>query len=1003
MVYFGDCMRFMSILWLLACSESTVKESDSEVVELDNDGDGVVESEDCDDNDASVFPGADEVCDEVDNDCDGLIDDADDSVDLSTGSTFYVDGDADEYGDTEQPQTACEQPDGTVLNAEDCDDSDADIHPDAQEVCDEVDNDCDDLIDDADDSVDGLTGQEYFRDTDEDSYGDPNNAVWSCELVDGVVDNSEDCDDANADIHPDADEVCDEVDNDCDDLIDDADDSIDVSTQSEFFLDYDGDGFGDDGISETTCTPSNMYVAQAGDCLDTDANINPDASEVCDGIDNNCDQVLDDSNTVSGITAGVYTDVTSGFQGTSIALATVTLSEDEYLFCDGTYYVTMETASDVSLSSLGAVVLDGGQTSSILYSFTDNINVSVNDMTFQNGTNAIVMGGVDAALDIASVTFENNINLGVDEVNVTGGAGIYLLDGQLTVENSSFIGNEANYGAAIFVSGDVDLSDSIFTDNIAHMVLENGAEVGGQGAGINYYATSNGSIFEISDSIFEFNEAERIASALAMYALDSTGVSYSAVMTLDNVTVENNTASADALGSAGGSFIILDSEISNNMNGSGSALTLYSDSEAEFTNTVLSGNTSTGFAAINVLDGSSVECTAGSSIEGNISGVDFAAIGVQDEDSTFVSDGCSLGGPGVENTPFDVWTSSDGVDQVFEYDGVQDFECTADGCPELSCDDGVDDNGDGFTDCDDGSCDLEAVCQIPEDCTVVGDEDGDGDFDCDDSDCALSPTCTAVDESECQDGIDNDQDGYLDCFDTPCVEFVGTTVQMDQAVEDWIEPDTSCYDSSYILLQNDWFVGENTTVDGCVRYFTDAPEVDTVLSMVDTCPSLGGTVLDCNDDVDAPNGDFTSQLFVDTTDGGAASFVLSAYDFNHNDYSVSIQSDIPEVCYTLNMTDSYGDSWNGASLDITQNGTTTSYANTDDNGDTGCANGACEETTSTTVCLDSVSFELAWTSGQYDAEVSFELLAQDGTSVCSEGANPSTPCGGLIVPTCDQL
>mgnify|MGYP004150386849 CR=1 FL=1 len=75
---------------------------------------------------------------------------------------------------------------------------------------------------------------------------------------------------------------------------------------------------------------------------------------------------------------------------------------------------------------------------------------------------------------------------------------------------------------------------------------------------------------------------------------------------------------------------------------------------------------------------------------------------------------------------------------------------------------------------------------------------------------------------------------------------------------------------------------------------------------------------------------------------------------------------------------------------------------TDDNGDGGCSSG-CDETTSTTVCLDSVSFELAWTSGQYDGEVSFELLAQDGTSVCSEGANPSTPCGGLIVPTCDQL
>ena len=102
------------------------------------------------------------------------------------------------------------------------------------------------------------------------------------------------------------------------------------------------------------------------------------------------------------------------------------------------------------------------------------------------------------------------------------------------------------------------------------------------------------------------------------------------------------------------------------------------------------------------------------------------------------------------------------------------------------------------------------------------------------------------------------------------------------------------------------------------------------------------------------------------------------------------------------MTDDWGDGWNNASLDITQNGVTTSYAATDDNSDGGC-NSGCDETTSTTVCLDSVSFELAWTSGQFDQEVSFELLAQDGTSVCSEGAYPSTPCGGAIVPTCEQL
>ena len=41
---------------------------------LDEDGDGYDSSEDCDDADASVRPGAVEICDGVDNDCDDQID-----------------------------------------------------------------------------------------------------------------------------------------------------------------------------------------------------------------------------------------------------------------------------------------------------------------------------------------------------------------------------------------------------------------------------------------------------------------------------------------------------------------------------------------------------------------------------------------------------------------------------------------------------------------------------------------------------------------------------------------------------------------------------------------------------------------------------------------------------------------------------------------------------------------------------------------------------------------
>ena len=107
----------------------------------------VADTTDCDDADSAVNPGATEVCDEfdVDEDCDGLVDDADPSVDPSTGTTWYVDADADGYGDSSATGTTfCEDPaSGHVTTADDCDDGDADVNPGATEICNHVDDDCD--------------------------------------------------------------------------------------------------------------------------------------------------------------------------------------------------------------------------------------------------------------------------------------------------------------------------------------------------------------------------------------------------------------------------------------------------------------------------------------------------------------------------------------------------------------------------------------------------------------------------------------------------------------------------------------------------------------------------------------------------------------------------------------------------------------------------------------------------------------------------------------------
>ncbi len=86
-------------------------------------------------------------------------------------------------------------------------------------------------------------------DTDADADSDTDADVVADQDGDGFTVDDGDCDDKDAEVHPDAQEECDGMDNDCDGDTDEGD-AIDAET---FYLDYDGDSYGGDSICETPC------------------------------------------------------------------------------------------------------------------------------------------------------------------------------------------------------------------------------------------------------------------------------------------------------------------------------------------------------------------------------------------------------------------------------------------------------------------------------------------------------------------------------------------------------------------------------------------------------------------------------------------------------------------------------------------------------------------------------------------------------------------------------
>jgi hypothetical protein len=289
------------------CADPNDYNCDGSTGYTDADGDGWAACEECDDADGSVSPGATEVVgDGVDGDCDG-------------GEVCYTDADGDgaRVGDEVVSADADCGDAGEALAtaADDCDDGDAGAFPGAAEVAgDGVDGDCD--------------GTELcFVDGDADGYrADGGATVVSTDVTcagagEALASTPEgDCDDGNGAFHPGAAET---------DCADPADYNCDGSSG---YADTDGDGF-----------------AACEECDDATSAVNPDATEVCDGVDDDCDGSIDVGATdatawYADADADGYTDPAEGVEACTPPEGYAAATEDD---CDDADAARFPGAADV--------------------------------------------------------------------------------------------------------------------------------------------------------------------------------------------------------------------------------------------------------------------------------------------------------------------------------------------------------------------------------------------------------------------------------------------------------------------------------------------------------------------------------------------------------------------------------------------------------------------------------------------------------------------------------
>ena len=579
----------------------------------------VTDHTDCDDSEASVNPMADEVCDElnVDEDCNGAADD-DDQAGIDVLPIWYDDSDGDGFGDSDDngPDGQCEQPADHVADNTDCDDSEAGVNPGEIEVCDpdDIDEDC---SGDADNDDPAATGQQtFYPDTDGDTYGDMNavvgvDTVTQCDPEPGLVLDLTDCDDTDVLVNPGAMEICDpnDVDENCNLTAEDPDPTLDVSTQTDWYPDVDGDGFGDLGAYPvTSCEAPSGWVVDNTDCDDTlpdGADVRPDVLDRpgdgdlnCDGFDYICGDSM----------VRVYPSANPDADFTSIQAAVDDVLNDPVgspgSLCDGdiiqvtpgTYNENLQVldvspriigvvgpgATTIHGNSLGRTV-NMERTSATLEGFTVTGGDATVEVALQEGGGIRVFYGTDVIL--RDLIVENNVAEVAGGIDINNPRDVQIIDTEIRDNNADTGLGQNGGGIRIKAVGGAG-GGTILMDN----VIVDGNTAGNQDGGVRIALGLSPITVIIQDSEITNNEG---------FDTGGLGVRTANAIEVYDTNISNN----DGVAKIGGAFVefapALFDGVTFDSNTTGGTLSAFQGedltgdiafTDCEFTNNTLVGN-----------------------------------------------------------------------------------------------------------------------------------------------------------------------------------------------------------------------------------------------------------------------------------------------------------------------------------------------------------------------------------------------------------------------------